>query len=135
MWMLAKTTSEKIALIVEDETDTAEMLAEMMRLCGYQVQHAYSAQPVFNLLVQQRPQLLLLDIILPDTNGIELLRAIRAERQFDDLAVILISGNCQPADIEKGLLLGASAYLTKPVAFWELRETIEKLLHYQATSL
>ncbi|PWH18702.1 MAG: hypothetical protein DDG59_05565 [Anaerolineae bacterium] len=133
--MLSRSASEKIALIVEDETDTAEMLAEMLRLCGYQVQHAYSAQPVLNLLMQQKFHLLLLDIILPDTNGIELLRAIRAEKQFETLPVILVSGNCQPSDIEKGLLSGASAYLAKPVAFWELKETIEKLLHHQTTSL
>lgn len=125
----------KTALIVEDETNTAEMLAEMIRLCGYQAQHAYSAQPVLDLLLQQKPALLLLDIILPDTNGIELLRAIRAEKQFDDLPVILVSGNCQPSDIEKGLLSGASAYLTKPVAFWELKETIEKLRQRQVFSL
>lgn len=125
----------KTALIVEDETDTAEMLAEMIRLCGYQAHHAYSAQPVLDLLSQQKPDLILLDIILPDRNGIELLRSIRSEKRFDDLPIILISGNCQPSDIEKGLLSGASAYLTKPVAFWELRETIEKLLQRQASSL
>lgn len=123
--------SVSTALIVEDETDTAEMLAEMIRLCGFQAQHAYSAQPVLDLLHQHKPDLLLLDIILPDRNGIELLRSIRCEKEFDDLPVILISGNCQPSDIEKGLLSGASAYLTKPVAFWELRQTIHKLLQRQ----
>ncbi len=133
--MESKITSRRLALIVEDETDTAEMLEEMVRLCGFEVQHAYSAQPVMDLLYQETPQLVLLDIILPDTNGIELLRAIRTEKQFDDLPVILISGNCHPGDIEKGLLSGASAYLTKPVAFWELRETIENLLRHQASSL
>lgn len=124
-------SSVSTALIVEDETDTAEMLAEMIRLCGFQAQHAYSAQPVLDLLHQHKPDLLLLDIILPDRNGIELLRSIRCEKEFDDLPVILISGNCQPSDIEKGLLSGASAYLTKPVAFWELRQTIHKLLQHQ----
>lgn len=124
-------SSVSTALIVEDETDTAEMLAEMIRLCGFQAQHAYSAQPVLDLLHQHKPDLLLLDIILPDRNGIELLRSIRCEKEFDDLPVILISGNCQPSDIEKGLLSGASAYLTKPVAFWELRQTIHKLLQRQ----
>lgn len=124
-------SSVSTALIVEDETDTAEMLAEMIRLCGFQAQHAYCAQPVLTLLHQHKPDLLLLDIILPDRNGIELLRSIRCEKEFDDLPVILISGNCQPSDIEKGLLSGASAYLTKPVAFWELRQTIHKLLQRQ----
>jgi len=133
--MAVKSPFGKIALIVEDETDTAEMLAEMVRLCGYEARHAYSAQPVMDLLYQKKPILILLDIILPDTNGIELLRAIRSEKQFDTLPVILISGNCQPSDIEKGLLSGASAYLTKPVAFWELKETIEKLLQRQVSSL
>ncbi|MCX8062293.1 MAG: response regulator [Anaerolineales bacterium] len=131
--MVAK-PSGHTALIVEDETDTAEMLAEMIRLCGFQAQHAYSAQPVLDLLRQQKPDLILLDIILPDRNGIELLRSIRSEKQFDDLPVILISGNCQPSEIEKGLLSGASAYLTKPVAFWELKQTIEKLLQRQTAS-
>jgi DNA-binding response OmpR family regulator len=124
----------KTVLIVEDETDTAEMLAEMIRLCGYQPHHAYSAQAVFDLLFQKTPDVLLLDIILPDTNGLQLLRAIRAEQQFSHLPVILISGNCQPSDIEKGYLSGASAYLAKPVAFWELRDTIERLTKRQAAS-
>ncbi|GAB4471568.1 MAG: hypothetical protein Kow0088_05430 [Anaerolineales bacterium] len=132
---MALKPAQKTALIVEDETDTAEMLAEMIRLCGYHPQHAYSAQPVLDLLVQQTPDLILLDIILPDTNGIQLLRAIRSEKQFDGLPVILISGNCQPSDIETGYLSGASAYLTKPVAFWELKETIERVTKHQAASL
>jgi DNA-binding response OmpR family regulator len=126
--------NHKTVLIIEDEPDTAEMLAEMMRLSGYTTLHAYSAQPVLNLLLSQRPDIVLMDVILPDRSGIELLRLIRQDPRLENLPVILISGNCQPADIQNGLLAGASAYLTKPVAFWELKENVDRLIRKNMNS-
>lgn len=117
----------KTVLIIEDEPDTAEMLAEMMRLSGYRTIHAYSAQPVLGLLLNQPPDIVLMDVILPDLSGIELLRSIRQHPNLEKLPVILISGNSQPADIENGLIAGASAYLTKPVAYWDLKEHVDRL--------
>lgn len=118
----------KTVLIIEDEADTAEMLSEMMRLSGYHTIHAYAAQPALTLLGDQRPDVILLDIVLPDYSGLDLLRKIRQISQYDDLPVVLISGNSQPVDIQNGFIAGASAYLTKPVAFWELKETIDRLV-------
>lgn len=118
----------KTVLIIEDEADTAEMLSEMMQLSGYRSFHAYAAQPALTLLSDQKPDIILLDVVLPDYSGLELLRKIRQIPQYDDLPVVLISGNSQPVDIQNGLLAGASAYLTKPVAFWELKTTIDRLV-------
>ena len=121
-------TFSKTVLIIEDETDTAEMLAEMMRLSDYSSLHAYTAQQALTLLTNHKPDLILLDIILPDFSGLELLRKIRQIPQFEDSPVIIITGNSQPLDIQNGYISGASAYLTKPVAFWELKETIVSLM-------
>ncbi len=118
---------KKTVLIIEDEPDTAEMLAEMMRLSGYQTIHAYSAQPVLGLLLNQQPYIFFMDFILPDLSGIELLRTIRQHPSLETLPVILISGNSQPADIQNGLIAGASAYLTKPVAYWDLKDHVDRL--------
>ncbi len=121
-------SNPKTVLIIEDEADTAEMLSEMLRLSGYHSIHAYTAQSALTLLSDQKPAIILLDIVLPDYSGLDLLRKIRQISQYDDLPIVLLSGNSQPVDIQNGFLAGASAYLTKPVAFWELKETIDRFV-------
>ncbi|MGB9673870.1 MAG: response regulator, partial [Anaerolineales bacterium] len=63
-----------------------------------------------------------------DYSGLELLAKIRHVPPLEDLPVVIISGNSQPLDIQNGYLAGASAYLTKPVSFWDLKQTIDKLV-------
>lgn len=117
----------KTVLIVEDEPDTAEMLSEMMRLSGYAALQAYGGRSALAMLQSTPPDAIILDVTLPDISGLEVLTAIRRDPRFETLPVVLVSGNSRPSDIQAGIVAGASRYLTKPVDFWQLKETLDSL--------
>jgi CheY-like chemotaxis protein len=115
-------------LIVEDEIETAEMLAEMMTLSGYQVKKSFGGASSINLISRSQPDILLLDVMMPDLSGLEILRYVRRDPVLTHIPVIVISAKSLPKDIEKGLGAGANAYLTKPVAYADLHMTVTRLL-------
>jgi len=120
-------------LVVEDEPDTAEMFAEMMRLSGYAVRQCHGAQTAILSLRRQRPDVVILDIMMPDLSGLEVLRFMRRDPNLHDIPVIIISAKSSPIEIKQGLEAGANTYLTKPITFTELREAVEKVLSGQNT--
>jgi CheY-like chemotaxis protein len=116
---------KKKVIIVEDEPDTAEMFSEMIRLSGFQVLKAYGGAPAINLIAAQKPDAVILDIVMPDISGLEVLRFIRCSPQLENIPVIVVSGKSLPSDIRSGLEAGATEYLTKPVAYLDLKEAVE----------
>ncbi len=120
-------------MIVEDEVDAAEMFAEMMRVSGYRVLKAYSSGPAISLLSAETPDVVLLDIMMPDISGIEVLRYIRREPRLQNIPVIILSAKNLPSDIKMGLDAGATLYLTKPVGYQELKSAIEKVLSQESS--
>lgn len=120
--------SSKIIMIVEDEPDTAEMFAEMIRLSGYRVIKSYGGAAAIGLLSQEKPDALLLDLMMPDVSGLEVLSFVRQEQRLENMPVIIVSAKSSPSDVKDGLDAGASIYLTKPVAFLDLIKAIEKTL-------
>lgn len=118
-------TTQKTILIVEDEPDTAEMFAEMMRLSGYRVIKSYGGAAAMNMLTVERPDAVVLDLMMPDVSGLEVLRFLRREPSLAHLPVIVVSAKSLPSDIKDGLDAGASIYLTKPVAFLDLKKAVE----------
>jgi twitching motility two-component system response regulator PilH len=115
----------KTILIVEDEPDTAEMFAQMLRLSGYRVLKTYGGVSGMKQLLHEKPDAVLLDVMMPDITGFEVLRFVRREPKLAKLPVIIVSAKSLPGDIEKGMEAGASVYLTKPVAFLELKKAVE----------
>lgn len=115
-------------LIVEDEADTAEMLAEMARLSGYQVECTYSGKSAINMLTDLKPDLVLLDIVMPGISGLDVLNFMRTDPRLIGIPVVIISSNSLPSDKQTCLDAGATDYLTKPVSYTDLKETIEKAL-------
>ncbi len=115
--------------IVEDDNDTADMLAEMVQLSGYRVRLYHGAQTVLAALRQHAPpSAMILDIMMPDISGLDVLREIRGDARLRDLPVILLSAKSTPLEIEEGLKAGANLYLTKPVRFDEIRRALEEVL-------
>jgi DNA-binding response OmpR family regulator len=115
----------KTILIVEDEPDTAEMIAEMLRLNGYQIIKSYAGAPAVNLIAMQKPAVVVLDLMMPDISGLEVLRFMRNDPEFASTPVIVVSAKSLPDDIKTGLEAGASIYLTKPVAYLDLKSAVE----------
>jgi DNA-binding response OmpR family regulator len=118
----------KKIVIVEDEPDTAEMFAEMMRLNGYQVRKAFGSRQAMTLISQENPDAVMLDIMMPDVSGLEVLHYMRRDPQLSLTPVVVISAKSLPSDIKTGLEAGANAYLTKPVSYLDLKKTVDSLI-------
>jgi CheY-like chemotaxis protein len=118
------TFGQKTVVIVEDEPDTAEMFIEMMRLAGYQVYNSYAGAPAIALIANKKPDAVILDIMMPDLSGLEVMKYMQRDPSLADIPVVVVSAKTLPTDIQAGLSAGAVNYLTKPVTFSELKEAI-----------
>lgn len=115
----------KKIVIVEDEPDTAEMFAEMMRLSGYEVVKCYGGTSAIAVITQEQPDAIVLDIMMPDLSGVEVIRQLRRDHRLTEIPIIIVSAKGLPSDIKQGLDAGAMVYLTKPVAYTDLKEAVE----------
>jgi len=120
---------QKTVMIIEDEADAAELFSEMMRINGFRVIKMFSSAPAIPIIAQERPDVILLDVMMPDISGLEVLRYIRREPELASIPVIILSAKSMPGDIKTGIEAGASMYLTKPVGFQDLKQAVEKVLH------
>jgi len=120
--------AQKTVVVVEDETDAAEMFAEMMRVSGFRVLKSYSSAPAISMITNEQPDIVILDVMMPDVSGLEVLKYMRREPNLSHIPVIVVSAKSMPGDIKTGLEAGASIYLTKPVGFLDLKLAVEKAL-------
>lgn len=120
--------TQKTVVVVEDETDAAEMFAEMMRVSGFRVLKSYSSTPAISMIANEQPDIVILDVMMPDVSGLEVLKYMRREPNLVNIPVIVVSAKSMPGDIKVGLEAGASVYLTKPVGFLDLKQAVEKAL-------
>ena len=121
-------TSQKTVMIIEDEPEAAELFGEMMRINGFRVLKMFSSAPAIPMIIQEKPDVIILDIMMPDISGLEVLRYMRREPELISIPVIVVSAKSMPGDIRVGLEAGASMYLTKPVGFLELKQAVEQVL-------
>jgi CheY-like chemotaxis protein len=124
--------TQKTVLIIEDEEDAADMFAEMMRVSGYRVLKTSSSTPALTMMTTEKPDVVILDIMMPEISGLDILRQMRRDPALANIPVVVVSATSMPADIKHGMEAGASMYLTKPVGFTELREAIERALGGQS---
>jgi len=121
------TQPEKTVLIIEDEPDAAEMFAEMMRVSGFRVIKSLSSTPAISLMASEKPDVVILDVMMPDISGLDVLRLMRQEPKLAKIPVVVVSAKGMPSDIKTGLEAGASMYLTKPVGFLDLKEAVDRV--------
>lgn len=121
-------SQEKTVIVVEDEPDAAELFAEMMRVSGFRVLKTYSSTPAISMIAQEQPDVVILDIMMPDISGLEVLRFMRREQQLMDIPVIVVSARSMPSDIKEGLEAGATIYLTKPVGYLDLKKAVDEVM-------
>jgi two-component system phosphate regulon response regulator PhoB len=118
----------KQILIVEDERPIREMIAFGLKRAGFEVREAEDSRSARSALADRRPDLMLVDWMLPDTSGLELTRAIKRERDTRDLPIIMLTARASEADKVSGLDGGADDYLTKPFSPRELLARVNALL-------
>ena len=124
-------TAELSLFIIEDDAHFRETLIDVMALRGVRVTAAASGAEGLAALRQARPAVIILDVQLPDFNGIELCHKIKRLEAFRDTPVILLSASTQyndPRDRAEGLLAGAAAFLPKPITMERLWTEIETLV-------
>jgi sigma-B regulation protein RsbU (phosphoserine phosphatase) len=104
-------------LVVDDSEANRDMLSRRLRGKGYAVTAADGGKAALDLIASNRYDLVLLDILMPDVNGLEVLRILRQTRSASDLPVIIATAKDESADIVEGLKAGANDYVTKPLDF------------------
>jgi len=119
---------QRTVVVIEDEPDAAELFAEMMQNIGFDVVISRSSTSALALVSSYKPAAVILDIMMPEITGLELLKSIRKLPDLAQTPVVLVSALSLPSDIKNGLAAGASAYLPKPVGFDELKRTIDKVV-------
>jgi DNA-binding response OmpR family regulator len=120
--------SQKTVMIIEDEPDAAELFAEMMRVSGFRVIKSQAGGQALTLIPREKPNAIILDIMMPDVSGLEILRRMRHEPELMHIPVVVVSAKSMPSDVREGLEAGAAVYLTKPVGYADLRNAVERVL-------
>ncbi len=115
-------------LIIEDDLDIADMLNAYFRVQGYDVFTVNWGEDGVRACQTHRPDLVILDIRLPDIDGFEVARRLRADRRTQDIPIIFLTEKRDRADRLQGLEVGAEAYLTKPFDVQELRLRVQNVL-------
>jgi CheY-like chemotaxis protein len=124
-----KTAADTVVLIVEDDPDQLALAKLRVGMAGYAVRIADSAGALLDALREESmPDILLLDIMLPDGDGFDILANIRRHPEHALLPIVMLTVKDDPADIRKGLALGADGYVTKPYSKTLLADTIRRVL-------
>ncbi|MBI5241792.1 MAG: response regulator [Elusimicrobia bacterium] len=129
-------TNELTICIIEDDAHFRETFSDVMSLRGVKVAGAGSGAGGLAILGAQRPSVIVMDVRLPDTNGLDLCRRIRHMSDLKGVPVILISAASRyndPRDRVEGLLAGAAAFLPKPITIEDLWAEICGVLKRPAT--
>lgn len=115
-------------LIVDDDPDILELLNYNLSKEGYQVFGASSGEEALNLLKRQTPELVLLDLMLPGIDGLEVCRTLKGDSKFSHIPVIMLTAKGEESDIIVGLELGADDYVTKPFSVKVLLARIKRIV-------
>ncbi len=117
---------EKI-LVVDDSKTEILFMTELLVKNGFVVRSAENAEDAFKKLAEEKPDLILMDVVMPGQNGFQLTRAISRDPQFADVPIIMCTSKNQETDRVWGMRQGARDYITKPVAAADLMAKIKAL--------
>jgi len=120
-------------LVVDDEPDITALVAYHLARAGYRVSTASNGQEAIKAAREERPDVVVLDLMLPGVSGYEVLRELRRHPDTGDVGVILLTARREEADRIKGLSLGADDYLTKPFSPQELTLRVSAVLRRLAS--
>ena len=119
----------KTILIVEDSATTRALIRSVVEEIGdFETVEASSGFEALKMLPQHEYDILITDINMPDINGLELVSFVRNSPIYNHLPIIIVSTERSEEDKNRGMLLGANAYITKPFNFFELQEVIKKII-------
>ena len=115
-------------MIADDEPNLVIPLEYMLKREGYEVTIARDGQEALDAIARVRPQLVLLDVMMPRKSGFDVCQALRADEANRELRILLLTAKGRDDDVAKGLALGADAYVIKPFSPKELVAKVRELL-------
>ncbi|MFQ5612380.1 MAG: response regulator transcription factor [Anaerolineae bacterium] len=122
-------TDTKKVLIVDDEVNIIISLEFLMEQAGYRLEIARDGAEALEKVAAFEPDLVLLDIMMPQVNGFEVCRRIRQNPVWQDIKILMLTAKGREVEVNKGLALGANAYIIKPFSTRELMAEIKHMLN------
>jgi len=123
-----KTNQKKTIFTVEDEPDILQLITINLIKAGYDVEGFGEAGPMLERLSQKRPDVILLDLMLPDRDGVDVCKNLRASKAYANIPIIMVTAKTDELDVVLGLELGADDYISKPFSPRELTARVKALL-------
>ena len=120
--------SKRTIMVVDDNADIVAILKAILEDKGYALQFAYSGQEAFNLLGEQKPDLIILDILMPTIDGLKVLTRLKGDPDTASIPVILLTSKVEYKDVLIGYKMGANYYITKPFTKGQLLKGINLVL-------
>ena len=118
----------KKILIVDDEPNIVISLEFLMKREGFDVSIANDGEEAVHSIRSGRPDLVLLDVMMPKKNGFEVCQEIKADPELKGVRILMLTAKGRDTEVSKGLALGADAYMTKPFSTKELVERVRSML-------
>lgn len=122
----------KKILVADDEPNIVVSLEYLLKREGYSVLVARDGQEALQMIVRERPDLVLLDVMMPRKSGFEVCQEVRATDALQGVKILMLTAKGRDTDVAKGMALGADAYMTKPFATRELVEKVADILRRAA---
>ena len=129
--MGATLTKKWTILVVEDDHDVNDLVCDALDEAGYNVHSAFDGDEAMNACSEMRPDVILMDIILPDRDGIELCRALSQNEDTRSIPVIMLTGKQDLSSKLSSYIAGARRYITKPFAVDDLIYQVQRTIHQQ----
>ncbi|WP_258549057.1 response regulator transcription factor [Thalassospira profundimaris] len=127
-------TDKPTVLIAEDEETIVESLAFLMEKEGFDVRIATNGQSAIDMISQEIPDMILLDVMMPGRDGFDVARTIRANEQTKHIPILMLTARTREIDRRKGLELGVDDFVTKPFSTRDVVARIKALLGRDNTS-
>jgi len=115
-------------LIIDDQPNSVLLLRERLKRAGYDVHSTFTGKEGIELAIREKPDLILLDIMMPEMNGFEVCKKLRDHLETTIIPVVFVSARTQPEEVQEGFRAGAADYIKKPVEFVELLERIASII-------
>ena len=110
-----KNFSDSLILVVDDNPSNLQMIAKLLSYSGFKVKLAESGDKALKLIKEEIPDLILLDLVMPEMDGIEICRRVKSNPETKEIPVIFCTGNAELKDMEKCFDAGGDDYTTKPI--------------------
>lgn len=127
-------TAKMLIYIVEDDLNIREIQSYALKNSGFEVKGFENSSQLYTALKEKKPQLIILDIMLPKENGMSILKTLKKNPEYNDMPIIFVTAKDSEMDKVKGLDSGADDYITKPFGVMELISRVKAALRHGRTS-